>query len=161
MRFGRGRVMTSTVPIALAGALTLWLILAGRREASPSQTISEDVTGTDPGDHQPLLPREQEAGRVPFERYCAFCHGREGDGAGINAPNLPVPVPDLADATLTETRSAAQLSAHIAGEVGSTGQPRICPQWSGRLTARDIDAVAAFVETLVTARRRLTGDRPY
>ena len=159
MRFRRGRVLTSTVPVALAGALMLWLIVAGRREASPSQTTSEDVTATESWDHEPLLTREQEAGRLPFERYCAFCHGREGDGAGINAPNLPVAVPDLADATLTATRSAAQLSAHVSGEDRPAGQPPICPPWRGRLSAREIDAVAAYVEALLNARRRLTGDR--
>ena len=160
MRLGCSRVITSTVLITVAGALMLRLILEGRREASPSQTTSEDVAAVEAGDHQPLLPREQEAGRVPFERYCAFCHGREGDGAGINAPNLPTRVPDLAAATLTTTRSAAQLSRYVAGATRPEGQPPICPLWRGRLSARDIDAVAAYVEALVRVRRRLADDRP-
>lgn len=159
MPFGRDRVIASTVPIVLAGALLLWLAWEGRREASPSQTIAEDLAAIEPGDHQPPLPREQEAGRLPFERYCAFCHGLEGDGAGINAPNLPANVPDLADATVRATRSDAELSEYVTGAARPAGRPLICPPWKVRLSAREIDAVAAYVDRLISARRRLADDR--
>lgn len=83
-----------------------------------------------------------------FERACGVCHGRQGDGFGINAPNLPLEVPNLASSDAVRWWDDARLFARIARGGGTAARPPVCPPWQPRLTPREIDAVVAFLRIL-------------
>lgn len=137
----------SILAVAVAAAmLTAWWLWLPSRAPAATEQIRAAV-GFEKTDLPPLS-REAEAGRLLFARYCGSCHGRQGDGFGINAPNLPVEVPSLATATRVSAWSDHQLFARIARGGGTSQRPPVCPAWGRRLTGRDIDALVAFLRVL-------------
>lgn len=142
----RTRLAIAIVAVAVAAALGAWAMLAlgHRLEAGDRPQVEE----TD----RPPLSREEEAGRLLFEPYCGPCHGRTGDGFGINAPNLATEVPSLAPSTRVGAWSDARLLARIARGGGTSKQPPVCPAWGPRLTPRDIDSLVAFIRLLSSGR---------
>lgn len=101
----------------------------------------------------PLLSREEESGRLVYERYCIFCHGTGGDGFGINASNLRLQPPTLAD----ERRLSKEIDQHVADRIAGGGMarglPAGCPPWERRLGTGNIQAVVAYLRWL--GRRRI------
>lgn len=143
---------SSTVAIILtAGILAAWLLRPPPRPQGPAEQVHA-MTGSERSG-SPLLSRDEASGRLLFERYCGMCHGREGDGFGINAPNLPLAVPDLASSTGINTWDDVRLFARIARGGGTSGQPPVCPAWGPRLAPREIDALVAFLRVLSRAGR--------
>lgn len=137
----------STAAIILTAAIVAaWLLRPPPRPKGPAEQIHA-TTGSEPS-ASPLLSRDEEAGRLLFQRHCSMCHGREGDGFGINAPNLPVAVPDLASSTGISTWDDARLFARIGRGGGASARPPVCPAWAPRLAPREIDALVAFLRAL-------------
>lgn len=137
--------------VTLAAAMvTAWLLRPPPRPQAPGGQAPV-VTGSTEFD-LPLLSRDEEAGRLLFERYCGDCHGRTGDGFGINAPNLRVEVPDLASSTHIRAWDDARLFERIARGGDTSERPPVCPAWGRRLTPREIDALAAFIRVLSSGR---------
>lgn len=98
------------------------------------------------------LSREEETGRLEFERYCAFCHGQGGDGFGINAPNLPVALPDLTNRALQASRTDEELFEIVArGRRTVEWSPHVAP-WGRKLRVREIEALVAYIRTLTAFR---------
>ena len=58
-------------------------------------------------------------GETVFRKSCAFCHGENGDGQGVEAPNLSVPPEDI---TAVRTDRAYLLEIISTGVAG-TGMP--------------------------------------
>lgn len=96
----------------------------------------------------PLPSREEEGGRLLYERYCVYCHGRAADGFGINAPNLRLEVPALADPQRLAGASNQQLADRIARGGSAQGLSAGCPPWSRRLDAGSVQAVVAYLRWL-------------
>jgi mono/diheme cytochrome c family protein len=142
-RFGRRLIVAVVV---LAVTLAAWLFRPQPGALGPTAQIRP--TAGSEGSDLPPLSREAEAGRLLFERYCGSCHGRQGDGFGINAPNLPLEVPSLATATRVSAWSDPQLFARIARGGSTSERPPVCPAWGRRLTGREIDALVAFLRVL-------------
>src|SRR3990172_9080996 len=57
----------------------------------------------------PSLTRLEETGRRLYLSICSYCHGAEGDGFGVNAPNLAVPPRDHTDAAYMQTLTGDDL----------------------------------------------------
>lgn len=143
--------------------MTLWIAALAVAAVMTAWRWSADQASTaTPGDAAPrpvsLLGREQEAGRLLFLRYCVFCHGSSGDGNGINAPNVAVPVPDFTRREWPGARSDVELAERIAGGARSAGRPPLCPAWGSRLDASELHAIVAYVRTLPASVR--TRDMP-
>ncbi len=107
-----------------------------------AQTSSDEE---EPGPH---LSRLEETGRRFYTSTCAFCHGIEGDGFGINASNLPVPPRDHTDSTYMSTLTDEQLVAVIKSGGPANGKSAFMPAWEGRFSDREIAALAAYLRTM-------------
>lgn len=141
----------STAAIILTSAMvTAWLLRPPPRPQAPAEQPPLVTGSTEVG--LPLLSRDAEAGRFLFERYCSDCHGRTGDGLGVNAPNLRVEVPDLTAATHLSGWDDSRLSERIARGGGTSERPPVCPAWGRRLTPREIDALVAFIRVLSSGK---------
>ena len=77
-------------------------------------------------------PRAVVRGRTTYLRYCVSCHGAEGHGDGPVAPDLRVPVPDLA--TLAERNGGSYPYGRVvriitSGEVVRAHGTEDMPAW--------------------------------
>lgn len=87
------------------------------------------------------------AGKAIYERLCVNCHGPDGRG-GRMAGMLPVPPPNLADATLMQGRSAEHLFLIIKDGSAAAGLSNTMPGFGGELGDADIRNTIAYVRTL-------------
>ena len=71
-----------------------------------------------------------------------------GDGFGLNAPNLAVPPRDHTDAAYMASRTDEQLFAVIKHGGAAQGKSALMPPWGGRLSDREIAALVAYLRTL-------------
>ncbi len=139
-----------------AAGLGSTLSCLGQAGESPAQARDHasgpatDATGEGP---VPRLSRNEEAGRLLFERYCTFCHGAEGDGFGINASNLLVVVSDLTNLDLQAARSDRELADIIARGSLALGRSPQMPPWGRTLNLREIDALVAYIRTFARPAR--------
>lgn len=132
-------------------AIVVWLALG--RVAIPTEAPAPSTPSVAPAGAitQPptaLPSREEERGRLLYQRYCVFCHGRAADGFGINAPNLRLEVPALADPQRLAGASNQQLADRIARGGSAQGLSAGCPPWTRRLGAGNVHAVVAYLRWL-------------
>jgi len=102
----------------------------------------------------PGLTRIEETGKRTYVSICAYCHGENGDGFGLNASNLATPPRDHTDAAYMNSRSDEQLFAAIKYGGASQGKSALMPPWGGRLSEREISSLVAYVRTLSRGRPR-------
>ena len=99
-----------------------------------------------PACRKPLLPehasadRDTVAGRRIFERKCASCHNKNGDGRTIVAGHFPYA--NLIDGKWRADGSAAAIEAQI--RLGHDPMPK----FEGKLTAEEIRQTVAYVEAM-------------
>jgi mono/diheme cytochrome c family protein len=89
-------------------------------------------------------------GRYVFERHCAVCHGKRGDGKGELAPGLDPPPRDFRSGLFKFRSTPAgalptddDLVRTIRGGLGGTAMPIYA-----NLTDRDVRAVIEYLKTL-------------
>lgn len=90
-------------------------------------------------------------GRPLFVKYCATCHGRGGDGSGPSAQFTTTPPRDLTRGTVKFRMTAAGAPATFDDLVRTISvgvRFTHMPAWQGRLSQRDIAALARFVMSL-------------
>lgn len=150
-RLGTPGVIVGSV---LLLATAVWLARArvwSRTSASapPTTSVAASAGGATRASTA-LLSREEESGRLVYERHCILCHGPDGDGFGINAPNLRVEPPALAD----PNRLSSEIDQHVADRIAQGGSARGlsdgCPPWSRRLGTGNIQAVVAYLRWLAS-----------
>jgi mono/diheme cytochrome c family protein len=136
LTFGRIALLV----LILVGAASVW------RLTSPAPV---SLLQTDPGpSFSPRLTRIQETGRRIYVSICAYCHGENGDGFGLNAPNLEMPPRDHTDPAYMHSRTDQQLFAVIKDGGALQGKSALMPPWGGRLTDREIAALVSYLRTL-------------
>lgn len=96
----------------------------------------------------PRLTRVEETGRRLYLSICSYCHGTEGDGFGVNAPNLAVPPRDHTDAGYMRALTDDDLTTIIKRGGTARNKSALMPPWGGRLSNREIAALVAYVRTL-------------
>lgn len=119
-------------------------------------TPSADVSVALPDSAQILpsrLTRIEETGKRIYVSICAYCHGENGDGFGLNASNLAVPPRNHTDAAYMNSRTDEQLVAVIKYGGASQGKSALMPPWGGRLNEREISALVAYVRALSRGQR--------
>ena len=89
------------------------------------------------------LDRTRESGRRIYLRRCAGCHGKEGDGFGINATKLETPP---ADFTSPQFRGAHPKGVILDWLEGRRPRPApLCPNWRETLSLAESNAVAEYL----------------
>jgi len=140
-RIGRSGLRWGTLAACILATLIAGWKLAPH--AQPRSQPSADVPVRHAG-----LRRLEETGRRVYISICAYCHGVNGDGFGLNAPNLAVPPRDHTDSAYMATRSDEQLFAVIKYGAGAQGKSPLMPPWGGRLSDREITALVAYLRAL-------------
>lgn len=114
------------------------------------------------GDERPLVPDAERvaAGRAIYQRYCAACHGTNGEGApgwrrrDANG-ELPPPPHDMQGHTW---RHSDAMLAHMILKGGrdpfNKTRRLTMPAFADTLAPRDVRAVIAFLKTLWTEEQR-------
>lgn len=90
---------------------------------------------------QTELKGDFKLGQVVFEKNCASCHGKTGEGLGPVAK-----MPNFSDKHYQESRTNQQLFDKITGG----GQGSGMPAWEKSLTAQDRWNVIAYIRNLAT-----------
>ncbi len=96
-------------------------------------------TQTEAGDNASPKAAHPAKGKTLFIKYCAGCHGAQGNGDGYK---LLGPDPANLTAPTTQNKSDSTLLATI-----HEGKPNM-PSWKGLLSDRDIRSVLAYIRTL-------------
>jgi mono/diheme cytochrome c family protein len=79
-----------------------------------------------------------------FSRSCARCHGASGHGDGEEAADLKTHPRDLTKVRLP----AARVTRVVHDGGAAVGKSHDMPAFGGKLTAEEIAAVTAYVESL-------------
>ena len=140
-RIGRSGLRWGILAVSILPTLIAGWKLAPR--AQPRSQPSAGVPFRPAG-----LSRLEETGKRLYASICAYCHGVNGDGFGLNAPNLAVPPREHTDSAYMATRSEEQLFAVIKYGAGAQGKSPLMPPWGGRLSDREIAALVAYLRSL-------------
>jgi mono/diheme cytochrome c family protein len=114
-------------------------LLRGRMEESGSPPQGTLATPTaDPPD----------TGRATYLQRCAQCHGVQGNGAGFNAPFLPVPPTPHADSATMARRPDDTVYDGIAAGGWVLDRSHRMPAFGRSLTRAQIRATVAYIREL-------------
>jgi mono/diheme cytochrome c family protein len=94
-----------------------------------------------------MTASEQRGGNL-YAYYCSVCHGKTGEGDGINSFQLSTPPAKHADAALMSTLSDADIQKVIKGGGPALGRSPQMPPWGRVFTERDVTDLVAFIRTL-------------
>jgi mono/diheme cytochrome c family protein len=126
--------MKPLLPFLLVAAATVGVLWRARAPVAPA-AASEPLPWTPP------LDRTRETGRRIYERYCAWCHGRDRDGFGLNATKLATPPADL-------TSVSKDAAVHWLADRRPRRAP-LCPNWSSTLASQEREALAGYLSAPV------------
>jgi len=85
------------------------------------------------------------AGREAFMRYCAFCHGNEGRGDGLNAFNLKIRPRDFADTAAMKGKTKSSVENVIRKGGAANQLSPDMPPWGRTLDPAAVERLAAYV----------------
>lgn len=134
--------------VAAAGAAALGLSAAGgwylRSASGRPATLA---AGADYSAVSASMPHDAQVlrGRLVYQVSCNRCHGPEGRGDGPSAAELKPPPRDLHVRPLKHGASPAAIRQVIVKGIPGTAMPSA----GQALSASDVDALVAFVQTLV------------
>ncbi|HRC55580.1 MAG: c-type cytochrome [Myxococcales bacterium] len=122
-----------------------------RDALTAARTAIEELEAQRRGDERSRLARE---GAPLFQRYCATCHGRSGDGRGPSVRFTSTPPRDFTRGTykfrMTPAGSPPSLDDLVRTiSVGVRGTHM--PAWKGKLTRTQIETLARYLTTLSDA----------
>jgi mono/diheme cytochrome c family protein len=86
--------------------------------------------------------------RDTYQFYCTQCHGTDGHGKGINAPQLTVPPRDHTKADYLETRTDEQLFTAIQQGGLAVGRAPCMPSWQHTLDENTIHSLVSYIREL-------------
>jgi len=142
--------------VALSTALTLLGGCNGREEAV-QETASEPAKTTKVA----AKGGDAEAGRVIYEKYCHFCHGRKGLGDGpVGIAISPHPA-DFVNDTKRMSKTDAELFKSISEGIEKAigGEEMSMPSWKDILTEQERWDVLAYIRYL--SRRGRSGEEKH
>jgi mono/diheme cytochrome c family protein len=96
---------------------------------------------------------EEHQGGFLFKRYCAVCHGREGQGDGFNAFNLDPKPRDLSDSIYMRALSDEQIVQTIWGGGRSVNKSPLMPAYGSTLNREQIRNLFLYVRTFANQDR--------
>ena len=92
------------------------------------------------------LTRTETEGKRLFAHYCETCHGERGQGDGQNAYNLDPKPPEFQQSL--QAHAPSYWRQIIEGGSAAVGRSPLCPPWGRALSAREIDALIAYLPAL-------------
>lgn len=95
-----------------------------------------------------LAEGEARHGETLYKVYCTQCHGIEGDGYGINTPDMAVLPRDHTDSAEMSARTDDDLFKAIQGGGKAVNKSVLMPSWSGNLSEADIRDIIAYLREL-------------
>jgi mono/diheme cytochrome c family protein len=94
-----------------------------------------------------MTDSEQRGGNL-YAYYCTACHGKTGEGDGINSFQLSTPPAKHADAAFMSTLSDEDIAKVIKGGGPALGRAPLMPPWGRVLNDRDVADLVAFIRAL-------------
>jgi cytochrome c oxidase cbb3-type subunit III len=91
---------------------------------------------------------DESRGALLYRVYCTQCHGIEGDGRGVNTPDMAVLPRDHTDRGEMSARTDADLFKAIQGGGKAVNKSVLMPPWGGNLSDEDIRALVAYLREL-------------
>lgn len=104
------------------------------------------VAGAAMADQEPTL------GASLYKTYCWQCHGKNGDGQGINVRDMSVQPRNHTDAKEMSSRSDAELFKAIKEGGQSISKSVLMPPWGGNLSDTEIHALVGYLRELCQCR---------
>ena len=99
----------------------------------------------------PAPAADAATGKALYRMYCTQCHGVNGDGKGINAPQLAVQPRNHTDRAEMSARSDADLFKAVKHGGQAVNKSILMPNWDGNLTDPEIHDVVAYLRELCCA----------
>ncbi len=84
-------------------------------------------------------------GEKLYARYCAPCHGEQGEGDGIYFGLEPKPA-DFTAPDFFQNRSEQDLATVASRGSKSLGKSNLCPPWGGTLNEEEIFSIAKYIK---------------
>jgi mono/diheme cytochrome c family protein len=95
------------------------------------------------------LTRTETEGKRLFAHYCVTCHGERGQGDGQNAYNLDPKPPEFQQSL--RANAPSYWRQIIEGGSAAVGRSPLCPPWGRTLSAREVDALIAYLAAMERA----------
>ncbi|MFQ5427341.1 MAG: c-type cytochrome [Thermodesulfobacteriota bacterium] len=89
-----------------------------------------------------------ERGEDNYRAYCVQCHGRNGDGKGLNIRDMSVQPRDHTDAKNMSSRSDEDLFKAIKEGGQAVSKSVLMPPWKGTFTDEEIKELVKYLRTL-------------
>jgi mono/diheme cytochrome c family protein len=136
----------------LFAALSLCLLMPAG-SANQAASAPGDAQAKQSGFELPEKPKStmtasgQRGGNL-YAYYCAVCHGKTGEGDGINSFQLATPPAKHADAALMSTISDDDIQKVIKGGGPALGRSPEMPPWGRVLADSDVADLVDFIRTI-------------
>ena len=88
-----------------------------------------------------------------YKTYCWQCHGMEGNGMGINIPDMSVQPRDHTDSKEMSARSDAELFKAIKEGGRSIDKSLLMPAWEGVLSDEQIKGLVRYLRQLCNCKQ--------
>jgi len=140
--------------MSCAAAVALASCSGSGRTGAPGNASGEDSTVSFFAEIAPAPGTRPwlRSGQAIYGRYCAVCHGAEGEGDGFNAYNLQanfgVPPTAFTDSTVWKDLDPETARAAISLGGKAAGRSPYMPPWGETLTPQQIEDVLAFIKSL-------------
>lgn len=96
----------------------------------------------------PASAGDASRGKALYEVYCTQCHGLNGKGDGVNAPQLAVKPRNHTDQAEMSARSDADLFKAIKHGGQAVNKSVLMPNWDGSMSDGEIEDVVAYLREL-------------
>lgn len=89
-----------------------------------------------------------ESPEALYKTYCWQCHGMQGDGMGINIPDMSVQPRDHTDSQEMSARSDEELFTAIKKGGRAIDKSLLMPAWEGVLSDAEITGLVRYLREL-------------
>ena len=138
--------------IAGLGAFTAIVLLVGRaslNDSVPSNQGKNAVLSHEPVKAPPpianIRPYSLRMGEQLYTKYCAICHGTDGDGKGFNAYTLEVQPRDFTNRQYMNALADSRLAETIREGGRGVNKSVLMQTWGGTLSHLEINYLVQYL----------------
>ncbi|HEX6997464.1 MAG TPA: cytochrome c [Gammaproteobacteria bacterium] len=95
-----------------------------------------------------LADGDPRQGEALYKVYCTQCHGLEGNGRGVNTPDMAVQPRNHTDRGEMSARTDEDLFKAIQGGGKAVNKSVLMPAWGGNLDEAEIRDLVAYLREL-------------
>ena len=95
-----------------------------------------------------LIAEDGEKGEMLYQAYCTQCHGKNGDGWGVNAASMDVLPKDHTDTKEMISRTDDDIFKAIKEGGKAVSKSSLMPNWDANMTDDEIRDLVAYVRTI-------------